>query len=85
MARQKQADTYTKYKEIRTDNAIINIFRPILSDDERERRYKEIARAAAELIIDTERGKRHEKETERGIFGGGLRVDINTSGIMCNG
>ncbi len=44
---------YIHTKTIQAPNAIIKVFSPVLSDDERERRTKAIHKAAAALIKET--------------------------------
>lgn len=46
----KAQDTYGEPIIIKTDTAIIRVFRPELSTEERERRMKQIYDAAANLL-----------------------------------
>lgn len=54
----RQQDTYYPPITIRTDYGIVNIYRPILTDEERERRMAEIKKSAASLL----RSRKTEKE-----------------------
>ena len=42
---------------IRSGNCIARVYRPILTDEERERRMERIKKAAADLIMAAERSK----------------------------
>lgn len=53
----KSQDTYTLEKVIETENFIIRIHRPVLTEDERERRMKQIHKAAESLLKEVERVK----------------------------
>ena len=44
---------------------IIRIYRPVLTEEERARRMKEIADAAARLIVATEQEKRRKSRENR--------------------
>ena len=46
-------DTYGAPKRFVFDNAIVNVYSPILSDAERKRRYEKIKEAAEMLIKST--------------------------------
>lgn len=46
----KQQDTYGEATVIVTGNVIAKVYHPILTPEERERRMKIIAKAAAELL-----------------------------------
>lgn len=46
----KVTDTYKEPHIITLDNAVIRVFRPELSEDERARRMKQIHDAAADLL-----------------------------------
>ena len=48
--KQKQQDTYAEPKTYIFPNAVVRVFRPILTPEERERRMKQIAKSAAELL-----------------------------------
>lgn len=58
--------THTIVKYISDYNNIITVERPILTEDERDRRMKEIKRAAVQLVLSTERAiVRKQMEEER--------------------
>ena len=44
------ADTYEFDREIKTENAVIRVYRPILTADERNRRMKQIRKSAEALL-----------------------------------
>ena len=48
-------DTYNEAILIESPNAVIRVYRPVLTDDERSRRMKRIYDAAAKLLISQER------------------------------
>ena len=52
-------DTYNAPKRFVFDNAIVNVYSPILSDAERKRRYEKIKEAAEMLIKSTKEGETH--------------------------
>lgn len=54
----KIQDVYMEPESLHLDNCIIRVFRPILTDEERERRMERIKKAAAELLVSAERSKR---------------------------
>ena len=61
-------ETHTIVKYISDYNNIITVQRPILTEAERERRMKEIKRAAVNLVLSTERTmirKQMEEEREK--------------------
>lgn len=59
-------ETHTIVKYISDYNNIITVQRPILTEAERERRMKEIKRAAVNLVLSTERTMiRKQMEEER--------------------
>ena len=67
--RERDEDKYEFYEEptIVTENAIIRVRRPILPDDERERRMKQIHDAAAAVIrskLDREAEQARQREEE---------------------
>ena len=47
---QGQTDTYTLKKTINYENMVIRVYSPVLTEDERKRRYKQIHNAAANLL-----------------------------------
>ena len=53
----KCQDVYMEPEIIRCDNCIARVYRPILTDEERERRMERIKKAAADLIMSAERSK----------------------------
>ena len=46
------------------DNCTVRVFRPILTDEERERRMEKIKQAAAELLMSVERNKQKSKASK---------------------
>ncbi len=46
------ADTYKEVKVYKSKNCIARVLRPEITEEERARRYKEIEKAAAALLID---------------------------------
>lgn len=54
----KEKDIYTEPVVYRTDKFIITVRRPILTEEERERRMNLIKKAACDLVVATERNKR---------------------------
>ena len=55
----KSQDVYMEPEIYHYNNCTVRVFRPILTDEERERRMEKIKKAAAEFIIATERAKRN--------------------------
>lgn len=53
----KCQDVYMEPEIIRSSNCIARVYRPILTDEERERRMERIKKAAADLIMAAERSK----------------------------
>ena len=53
----KCQDVYMEPEIIRCGNCIARVYRPILTDEERERRMERIKKAAADLIMAAERSK----------------------------
>ena len=51
-------DTYNEAILIESPGAIIRVYHPVLTDQERNRRMKAIHNAAADLLKDVERKKR---------------------------
>ena len=47
----KQPDTYKEVKTFHYDNAVVRVHIPELTTEERERRRKEVAKAASRLLI----------------------------------
>lgn len=60
--RYKEPDTYGEPKIMKFPGMTANIYHPILSPEERERRMKEIYKAAAVLIASQERSMREQEE-----------------------
>ena len=54
----KKQDTYGEPTVFEYPNAIVRVYRPILSDEEQARRMKQIHKAAEELLKDVERNRR---------------------------
>ena len=50
----RKEDEYYFDRTIVFDNAIVSVYRPIISDEENERRMQKIADAAAQLIMSKE-------------------------------
>ena len=46
----KQTDTYKEIRTFHYDNIVVRVHIPDISEEERARRMKEIARAAAQLL-----------------------------------
>ena len=55
----KSQDVYMEPEVYHYNNCTVRVFRPILTDEERERRMENIKKAAADFIIATERAKRN--------------------------
>lgn len=53
----KCQDVYMEPEILHLDNCTVRVFRPILTEEERERRMERIKKAAADLIMSTERSK----------------------------
>ena len=53
----KCQDVYMEPEIIRSGNCIARVYRPILTDEECERRMERIKKAAADLIMAAERSK----------------------------
>ena len=51
------ADQYEEAKVLHYPGMTIRVFRPILTQEERNRRMKEIEKAAVNLLLSLERGK----------------------------
>lgn len=58
----KQQDTYYDPIIIRGEGYIARVYKPILTEEERARRMKEIEKAAAELLLSVEKAKQKEKD-----------------------
>lgn len=52
-----KTDIYEEPSILRTKNAIIKVYKPILTEEERARRMKLIRDAAASLLMSIERNK----------------------------
>lgn len=63
----KQQDTYGEPQIFKFPGMTVRVYRPILTDEERARRMKEIEKAAAALIAQykAEERKRREKSEQR--------------------
>ena len=46
----KQNDTYGEPKTIEFPNAVVKVYSPILTEEERKRRMEQIAKSAANLL-----------------------------------
>lgn len=57
----KKQDTYGEPTVFEYPNAIVRVYRPILSDEEQARRMKQIHKAAEELLKDVEMNRRGKK------------------------
>lgn len=44
------ADTYEFDREIKTENAVVRVYRPIITEEERNRRMKAIYKSAEALL-----------------------------------
>lgn len=55
----KTADQYGEAKVITSPGVTVRIYRPILTDEERARRMKQIKEAATRLIIATDLAKKN--------------------------
>ena len=53
----KCQDVYMEPEILHLDNCTVRVFRPILTEEERERRMERIKKAAADLIMAAERSK----------------------------
>lgn len=53
----KKADVYGEPVVYRSNNCIVTVRRPILTEEERARRMEEIKKAACDLVLATERAK----------------------------
>lgn len=60
----KCQDVYMEPEILHLDNYTVRVFRPILTDEERERRMEKIKQAAAELLMSVERNKQKSKESK---------------------
>lgn len=54
----KCQDVYMEPEILHLDNCTVRVFRPILTEEERERRMERIKKAAADLIMSAEKSKR---------------------------
>ena len=61
----KSQDDYMEPENLHLDNCTVRVYRPILTDEERERRMEIIKKAAADFIIAAERTKKNS------VLGGG--------------
>lgn len=52
MARKKEEDKYYPPETYYSDNAIVRVFHPILTDEERARRMERVKKSAAEVLKD---------------------------------
>lgn len=52
------ADRYELTNTYKNDKCIVRVYRPILTDEERERRFEEIKRATAKFMLRVEQEKR---------------------------
>lgn len=53
----KCEDTYVKIGTTVTKRAVITTYAPVISEEERERRYEKIKQAAVDLLLATYRAK----------------------------
>ena len=54
----KKPDTYGEPTVLEYPNAIVRVYRPILSDEEQTRRMRQVYKAAEELLKDVQKGGR---------------------------
>lgn len=52
----KKQDTYGEPTVFEYPNAIVRVYRPILSDEEQARRMRQVYKAAEELLKDVQKG-----------------------------
>lgn len=52
----KKQDTYGEPTVLEYPNAIVRVYRPILSDEEQARRMRQVYKAAEELLKDVQKG-----------------------------
>lgn len=58
----KQTDNYGEAKVMEYEGAVVRVYHPILTPEERERRFRQIAKAAASLLMSEERRKEHDTQ-----------------------
>jgi len=59
-----KSDTYKEIKIFRFPNMVARVHIPDITEEEKERRMKQIQRAAASLLLDYERGKSSCQQTK---------------------
>ena len=53
---------YILYKTYREENRVVNVYKPILTEEERARRMEEIYKAAQAIIIEAMRNKKQKSQ-----------------------
>ncbi len=53
----RDRDTYVYEKTIKFPNMVVNVFRPVLTEEERKRRMEAIKKATAALMLEVEKNK----------------------------
>ena len=59
----KSQDIYMEPEVYHYDNCIVRVYRPILTEEERERRMEAIKKAAVDLVIAAERAKQNKSRS----------------------
>ena len=57
-------DTYGEPEIIRRGNIVANVYSPILTDEEREKRYEKVKQAAVRLVLSKEQRKDRKNEQQ---------------------
>ena len=64
MKQKKCQDVYGEPEIFYYPNAIVEVYRPILTEEERERRMERIKEAAVRLILSAEENKRKKNQNQ---------------------
>ena len=59
----KSQDIYMEPEVLHYNNCIVRVYRPILTEEERERRMEAIKKAAVDLVIATEKAKQNKNRS----------------------
>ena len=64
MKQKKCQDVYGELEIFYYPNAVVKVYRPILTEEERKRRMERIKQAAIRLILSTEENKRKNNQNQ---------------------
>lgn len=64
MKRKKCQDVYGEPEIFYYPNAVVRVYHPILTDEERERHMERIKKSAADLLLSVERNKQKNNQNQ---------------------